>query len=64
MRERDKAKLVRYEGDGYADGYPVYDMAYCSECNYEFEEGCETWECTYCPNCGQRLKWRADNEEH
>ena len=60
MRERDKAKLVRYEGDGYADGYLVYDMAYCPECNYEFEDGCETWECTYCPNCGQRLKWEAD----
>ena len=59
MGERDKAKLVRYEGDGYADGYPVYDMAYCPECNYEFEEGCETWECNYCPDCGQRLKWEG-----
>lgn len=62
MGERDKAKMVRYEGDGYADGCLVYDMAYCPECDYYFEDGCETWECNYCPICGQRLKWRADDE--
>lgn len=57
LKEKDEAKAVRYEGDGYADGKMVYDMAYCPCCNHYFEEDSENWECEFCPNCGQRLRW-------
>lgn len=53
----DEAKTVRYEGDGYADGEMVYDTAFCPSCEHEFEEDSENWECEFCPNCGQRLRW-------
>lgn len=29
-------KTVLYSGDGYADGYMVYDMAECPNCGYEY----------------------------
>ena len=57
FKEKDKSKAVRYEGDGYADGTMVYDMAFCTNCDYEFEEDSECWESEFCPNCGQRLRW-------
>lgn len=58
FKEKDEAKAVRYEGDGYADGAMVYDKAFCPSCNHEFEEDSDNcWECDFCPNCGQRLRW-------
>lgn len=57
LKEKDEAKAVRYEGDGYADGAMVYDMAFCPNCEHEFEEDSENWECDFCPNCGQKLRW-------
>lgn len=57
LKEKDEAKAVRYEGDGYADGEMVYDMAFCPNCEHEFEEDSENWECDFCPNCGQKLRW-------
>ena len=57
LKEKDEPKAVRYEGDGYADGAIVYDTAFCPNCNHEFEEDSENWECEFCPNCGQRLRW-------
>lgn len=52
-------EMVRYEGDGYADGRMVYDVAYCPNCDHEFEEDSENWRCNFCPNCGQMLKWEV-----
>lgn len=45
------------EADGYADGYPVYDVWYCSECNYCIDDGTDDPEClpNYCPNCGAKM---------
>lgn len=43
-------------GDGEWCGRIVCDAAECS-CGKKFEEGDDDWECEYCPNCGQRLKW-------
>lgn len=55
---RETPKEVVYEYDGYADGCPVYDVAHCPICDYEFENGVEPWGRKYCPKCGQRLKWK------
>ena len=57
LKEKEEPRAVRYEGDGYADGEMVYDAAFCPNCEHEFEEDSENWECEFCPNCGQRLRW-------
>ena len=53
-------KTVLYSGDGYADGYMVYDMAECPNCGRKFEYGDETWSCNFCPDCGQALNWESE----
>ena len=57
LEDRDEAKEVIYQYDGYADGCPVCDVANCPNCNEEFEDGALTWDAEFCPSCGQRLKW-------
>ena len=57
LKEKDEVKAVRYEGDGYADGTMVVDYAFCPNCDHETEVDSENWECEFCPNCGQRLRW-------
>ena len=57
FKEKDEAKVVRYEGDGYADGELVCDYAYCPNCDHETEIDSENWGACFCPNCGQRLRW-------
>lgn len=43
------------EADGYADGLPVYDMWYCSNCDYAVEsDEMPTW--NFCPNCGAKME--------
>ena len=56
-------KTVLYSGDGYADGYMVYDMAECPNCGYEYEEGDKDWGLPFCPNCGQTLNWESEVSE-
>lgn len=43
------------EYDGYADGEPVYDMWFCSECGWDCDgqEDEPMWK--YCPNCGAEM---------
>ena len=53
-------KTVLYSGDGYADGYMVYDMAECPNCGYEYEDGDKDWGLSFCPNCGQKLNWESE----
>lgn len=53
-------KTVLYSGDGYADGYMVYDMAECPNCGYEYEDGDKDWGLSFCPNCGQELNWESE----
>lgn len=43
---------IGLEGDGYAGGFPVYDVWECSSCKDEWN-GEET-PC-YCPNCGAKM---------
>lgn len=57
LKEKDEAKAVRYEGDGYADGEMVVDYAYCPNCDHETEVDSENWGSMFCPECGQRLRW-------
>lgn len=52
--EPKKGKWIG-EGDGYADGYMVYDLWYCSNCDYCYE-GDEEPDWNYCPNCGAKME--------
>ena len=56
-------KTVLYSGDGYADGYMIYDMAECPNCGYEYEDGDKDWGLSFCPNCGQKLDWESEGKE-
>ena len=56
-------KTVLYIGDGYADGYMVYDMAECPNCGYEYEDGDKDWGLSFCPSCGQKLNWESEDKE-
>lgn len=48
----------RGEYDGYADGNPVYDVWYCSSCEYCIDDGTDDPELLpkYCPNCGAKME--------
>lgn len=56
-------KAVLYSGDGYADGYMVYDMAECPNCGYEYDYGDKDWGLSFCPSCGQKLNWERSDKE-
>lgn len=60
--EKATPEFVNYVSDGEADGYPVYDFAYCPNCDHLFEDGDQIWESNYCPYCGKALKWWEDIE--
>ena len=53
--EKQKPKKPDYEGDGYADGYMVYDTWICPNCGEEYEVDCDDYK--YCHNCGQAIDW-------
>ena len=52
------------EGDGYADGYPVMDVWYCSECGYCIDDGTDdpSFLPKYCPECGAKMDGGNDDE--
>lgn len=51
------------EYDGYADGNPVYDMWYCSECGYYFEDWDDKPTYNFCPNCGAKMDGERKDDE-
>lgn len=62
------AEYVRHgywqgESDGYADGYPVYDVWYCSECEHCIDDGTDDPALLpyYCPNCGTKMDAKEDD---
>lgn len=60
--DKETPKKPYYEGDGYADGVMVYDVARCPNCDNVFEEYENNgWGENYCHKCGQRLDW-SDSE--
>ena len=58
--EKQKAKKPDFEGDGYADGYLVYDTWICPCCGKHYEVDYDDYD--FCPNCGQKLDWSDENE--
>ena len=54
--EKQKPKVPDYEGDGYADGYMVYDTWICPNCGKKYEVDYDDYK--HCPECGQAI----DNE--
>ena len=62
-KSKKQSKTVLYSGDGYADGYMVYDMAECPNCGYEYEDGDKDWGLSFCPSCGQKLNWESEDEK-
>ncbi len=63
MRRKPEPRLVNYESDGDADGYPVYDYARCPNCDHWFEDSDDSWEANYCPYCGQALEWEVNADD-
>ena len=62
--KRDLPQDLYLEGDGYANGLPVYDTTRCPGCDEAFEIGKETRSWKYCPLCGHAWKWPdAPDEE-
>jgi len=51
------------EYDGYADGFPVYDMWSCSVCGWDCDGVDEepTWD--YCPHCGAHMDMDKEADE-
>ena len=54
--EKQIPKKPYLEGDGYADGYLVYDTWICPHCEKHYEVDYDDYD--YCPNCGQKIDWR------
>ena len=52
---------IPIEYDGYADGYPVWDLWECSVCQEE-HRGDEDTLTPYCPNCGAKMDGKGEGE--
>ena len=55
-------RWIGTEYDGYANGFPVYDVYECSECGMEYDST-DDGEIThnYCPNCGAKMDEEKDD---
>lgn len=63
LEEKQIPKEPQLEGDGYADGYMVYDTAICPNCGEIIcKDGKEdiNWGNDYCHKCGQRISWEFE----
>lgn len=59
--EKQKAKVPDYEGDGYADGYMVYDTWICPNCGKKYEVDYDDYK--HCPECGQAIGENLEEKE-
>ena len=53
-QEPPKATWEGVEYDGYAGGWPVYDVWECTQCGYEHHGESDTLT-DYCPGCGAKM---------
>jgi len=53
-----KTKTILYSIDEYQD--MAYNTAECPNCGYKYEEGDKDWGKSFCPHCGQALKWESE----
>ena len=53
--EKQIPEVPNYEGDGYADGFPIYDTWICPSCGRHYEIDYDRY--VYCPECGQLISW-------
>ena len=53
--EKQIPEMPDYEGDGYADGEPIYDTWVCPSCCRHYEIDYDHY--VYCPECGQLISW-------
>ena len=62
--EKQIPKSVVLEGDGYADGFLVYEVI-CPECDalLDDEYDADLKHDPFCPYCGQRLNWDLNIQE-
>lgn len=60
MKDKQTPKTPEIEGDGYADGYMVYDTWICPGCGERYEIDCDNY--AYCPKCGQAVNLKGDTE--
>ena len=58
--EKQKPKTPDYEGDGYADGYMVYDTWICPNCGEKYELDYDDYK--HCPNCGQAISLESEEK--
>ena len=56
--EKQIPKKPDFEGDGYADGFLVYDTWICPCCEHKFEVDYEEYK--HCPECGQTIDWSVE----
>ena len=52
---RKKGKWRPLEYDGYADGFPVWDVWECDQCGHEHRGESDTLT-DYCPDCGAEME--------
>jgi hypothetical protein len=60
--EKAKPKVPAIWGDGYADGYMVFDTWECPNCAEVYETDGERY--NYCPNCGQCIDWSCWDDDY